>query len=423
MLPPPPATRCPGVPSSWPYPSVPLGRLLTDAVADFPDAPALRLPGSASLTHVEFAQVVERVVLALRARGATRVVPVGCRTTTQLILAHAAFRAGCCLVLGVDATSSRPVADQVPLFDPACDVVVGSPRALRQVHAPPASAVHDDLDDRLLATHRRRRAATMARSVRRVTRLSARNDQGSLAAMVEAPTQGVIPAVAPGAVAVVVLDPDPDDEAHGSWRVFTHAALLAATFQLRLWIPDMQAGSERVAAVQLGTVTGIVTGPLLAVLTGAELVVATRPGDALRAATIACADVPTWRTVAASPARGRPTAGDLRVGIMLARRPDDQLDAQDVRRVIGLTDGARLRHAWVTPAAAGPVTAQPVYGRIGAMPGARRLPDVELASGGGRLQARGPQFTDPGAWHDVHDHVAGSPSDQDSAGAVPEAMP
>ena len=333
-------------------------------------------------------------------------------------------------------------------WDPARDVAVGTRRHLGDLGVPAVAMLVDDLG-RLGATGEGR-AARLGRAFRRGRRLLRRvghRDRSSLASTLEDTSQGVLPAVPPDAVALVHVTST-------GRHVFTHRALVAAVFQVRLWIPDMAAGTERVAvAMPLDTPVAFVVGPLLAILAAGTLRCDRDPATTIAGATIAFGSVAAWHDVARRGRRRhrRPLArsdggpSSLRIGGVVSTAADDMLAASEVRTIVAHTEGARLRHFWVAPAAAGPVAAQPVYGRVLGTPGAEALTDTLVAVVDGVTVAAGPQFADgpqpadatqaahgthvadgphladgrrparaalPAgrAWHDVHGHVPAPPS-------------
>lgn len=447
--------RCPGVPATWPYPAVPVHRLLADAVTDFPRGPALVVADGPTLDHAALARRVDRLALALRARVVRRLLVADVRPASLVLVVHAALRAGVPIVLAPglardepagpghaadevagaddDATAGDragaedhdddrrdppahvpPIAALVPDWDAQRDLVVGSRGRARALGVPAGAIVVDDLDPRVdlvqADAHLGRVPRARATGLRGLRTLRGRigRDRASLAAMLDQPLQGALPGVDADAVAIV--------QVHAGGRTtFTHRMLVAAVFQVRLWIPDMAAGTEVVAlAIDRVTAAGLVMGPLLATLTGATLRVADDPVQAITGATVAFASPATWRRVAAAAGRWRPrlagrgpSPATLRIGGVVvgpgaiepagrgsdhAPAAADVLSAPRVRAVVDHTQGARLRHFWTAPTAAGPIVAQPVYGRIGGLPGAVALPDTTVRRGDGGTWAAGPQF-------------------------------
>lgn len=206
--------------------------------------------------------------------------------------------------------------------------------------------------------------------------------------------------------------------AHGPVRA-TQRHLVAAAFQVRLWIPDMATGTEVVAAArgwwQPG---GWVLGPLLAALTGGtcQLADADLPATTIPGATIAFGSPAVW-TDLVSTSRWRPRrrrAGrerrplaSLRVAGVVVDRAGRLLGDDELDRVRQASEGARVRHVWQLDQAVGPVLAQPVYGRFHGDPGALPLPDTVLARHRDRVWVHGPQVTEsadhPGGWRPVTD--------------------
>lgn len=212
--------------------------------------------------------------------------------------------------------------------------------------------------------------------------------------------QAPLRAVDPGNPALVLHTADGPVEA-------TQRHLVASTFQVRLWIPDMATGSEVVAAArgwwQPG---GWVVGPLLATLTAAtcQLADADVLGQSVPGATIAFAVPATWEDLVGGggwrAALGRgdgwaDQAGDLRVAGVLLDPGQQPVAHTLVDRLVAATQGARVRHAWQPTAAVGPLLAQPLYGRFHGEPGALPLPDTVLVQRDGHTWAHGPQVLSP----------------------------
>ena len=174
--------------------------------------------------------------------------------------------------------------------------------------------------------------------------------------------------------AAVILYDTADPDPHGI--VYSHANLVASAFQARLWIPDIQAGRERVLiADRFHDLTALSLGLLTAVLA---------------AGTILLADEPDVAALARAIERGRPTlltTRSHRLESIVTDRDGARRDLTSLRVVLAcgppvhrelvvgferLTDGARLRGCFGV-AGAGPIThAQPVYGRVD--PGSLGLP-------------------------------------------------
>ena len=448
----------PGVPPTWDVPDVALPRLLADAVRDFPDVVALSRRGGADLTHVQFAGLVDRLALGMAERGVRRVVVLDARPSAIVVLAQAAWRLGVPLVTGAGESAGAPAVDVVadpaqpdlvdfdvadpapPDADPAAptgpdgpapqsgapvaaslglldfsqdhDLVVGSRRRLHDLRVPAAAMLVDDLQ-RIPVDGVTGLAGARDRT-RRIARRFTRRDHTSLTGMLEHTTQGALPAVASDAVAVIRLD-------GGTRRSFTHANLVAAAFQTRLWIPDMAAGSERVAAaMDLRGPAALALGPVLAALTGATLRCDQDPATTIAGATIAFGEVETWRGIARRHGRrhrlqrGDGSPSTLRVGGVVTTSIDDLLPAVDVRAMMAHTEGARLRHFWSAPSACGPVAGQPVYGRVHGALGAEPVTNTMVVAMGDRVRARGPQFAagdgDDAGWTDVTGSVPAMPA-------------
>ncbi len=164
----------------------------------------------------------------------------------------------------------------------------------------------------------------------------------------------------------------------GRALTFTHAALVTAAFQTRLWVPDVQAGTERVlAALALHTAVGLGAQLLFTVLSAGTLVLV-RDLDRSRMLRAVERTSPTLMMASAETfvaprerRRRRRDLTSLRVCLAVGAR----LDIDAVERFEEVS-GARVRLGWGVPDVGGLTHANPVYGladpeRIG-LP----LPDV-----------------------------------------------
>lgn len=401
----------PGVPPTYNLPQVALPRLLDDAARDFPDRAAL-LHGELEITWVELRAHVDRITAVLADLGVDRgervvvALPLGVVAPAVLF---AVWRLGA-VAVPVDPTLSPPrLAAVVDDAAPAALVAtIDALEALRVEDAVPDRAVTVDGDE----LHPRR----VRDRLRRVARRSVPHGTERLRDLLAHRP----PRTAPDR-------PDPDTAAVLAYRprnrelrgvVLTHRNLLANAFQGRLWVPDVQAGRERMLVTDpLHLTVPLTLGLLTGTLVGAGLVLVP---DADPTSLLAAIDRhrPTlWptgpdrlRLLCERPnrrrLRRRQDLSSLRVVVTGGAPLDPQLAAEVERR----TGGARVREGYGL-AEASPLThAQPVYGRVTA--GTIGLPvtdtvatvvdpddlTTQLAPGEvGMLLIHGPQVA-PGYW-------------------------
>lgn len=370
----------PGVPPTYRVPDVALPRFLDDAARDFPDHPAL-VAGDLEVSHATFLQRVERLAGVLTGTGLAAgdrvlvALPSGVALPTVVA---ALWRIGAVVVprapsaqlatvpsvarhaevAGVVAT--RAVLGALVDHDvlPAVAIrVTGDewppPRRLPQLRSRVRGRLGAGVGGRM-------RAGLPARGLR-----GPRGQVRSLATLLADTGPAVVPP-APAADAPALLA----YHHHGTElraAVLTHRNLVAAAFQVRLWVPDVQAGRERVLVVDaLSGPTGL-RWSLAASLSAATLVVAE---DDLDPSAVVRLVERTRPTVLVADPRRLPAllaAGDaerdlssLRV-VWCGSGPLDPRVAADVER---RTRGARVRQALALPGSGALTHAQPVYGRI-----------------------------------------------------------
>ena len=339
-----------GVPVDYAFPDVPLTRLLDDAARDFPELPALRVRGST----VDFATLLDQVdrcaagLLALGVQPGSRVAAVLLQPAAAAVVTFATWRIGAVLVPIDPAQPGAHLKEQVR----AADCV-----ALVTAHASVVGVAVGVVPHVVLVRGREWlpwRQRLGAWRPRRRRRRDAPIDFADLLAeqpLSLAPDHG-------GDVPAVVLPGD------GAGDVVLSAAnLLAASFQVRLWIPDFQAGQELVVSGHRPTsIHGLVRGLLFPVLSGATTIAADDDHELVEAlreqsATIVVAE---GRTVAALAVQARRDADRLRSVRAVLVTPDGAQPA-DAAAVEGLT-GARVRVATGPTAGCGFTHAAAVYG-------------------------------------------------------------
>lgn len=360
----------PGVPPTYDRPRVALPRLLDDAVRDFPDRDAMIWPGGA-LDHAALADRAGRLATGLQAVGlgpGDRVALVLPNLPAAPIALFAVWRLGATVVAldpdQPDDELHRRLADTraaalvcEATFLPRLQGIRGALPALHHVVVTDPEEWRGRLGRLRARLRRRRPTPTDASWLSRLLDEHAPHPGG--AATGDAPALVTYTSGTTGPARPVVL---------------THDNLVAAAFQARLWIPDVQAGRERVlVASPVASLTACVTGLLSTVLSAGTVVLG--PAD-------------DGTAVARAVDRWEPT-------LLVARPPlfDALLDAADgadltslraclsmggplpgetMSRFAAATGGARLREAYGLTEASGLVLANPVYGR--ARPGTAGLP-------------------------------------------------
>ena len=392
----------PGVPPTYRLPTVRLPRLLEDAARDFPEHTALEF-GRRQLTY---AQLQERVVdLAARLHTLPGVAPAmdgstpleGAHVLVRLpdglagpIVLFALWRAGA-VAVPVDLDAPRQQVEQL-IRRLGVIGVIAEGRLLRRLELPDgtfALEVRGDEWDVSPRSRLLRRLPSVPKPKRR------RQRRGSDADLVEGdadPTTEVpadadraenavasihdLLAVDPGRVPLAGLPTATDAPALVAVRRggrelavthHTHATLLATAFQSRLWVPDIQAGRERVfIAEPINDIVGNSVGLLAAVLSGATSILMDR------------ADGPLSRQIEQSQPTlliGR-SAHIADLGRYLgSRRRDltslrvclaigDGLLPHEARELERRARGARVRPLHGIGDAAPLAHGQPVYGRV-----------------------------------------------------------
>ncbi len=370
----------PGVPPTFPIPRVPVPRLLDDAVRDFPQHLALRDDHGVELTHLDLRDRVAEVVAVLIDLGVGRgdrvLVATGNTLTTPIVLL-ASWRLGAVPVPAArsgrkDGVPARAVADAG-----AAEVVgVLGPRGvlgdLRRGGLEVTWQLETD-DEAWIAPATRWRPHLPRRR-----RDRAEEPSRTLAERVHHLADEPVMRASGSPLA-------PEDPAWLLHRerggvsrgiVLTHANLVAAAFQARLWIPDIQAGRER--ALVGGDLTAL--GPLvlgwLAGLLAASSVEVAGHGDSgalartiqRRHPTLAVLEPTQVAALLTDDDRGKRDLSSLRV-VLTVGAPMAVDVARELERRTG---GARVREGF-SVSEAGPIShAQPVYGRT--TPGAMGLP-------------------------------------------------
>lgn len=382
------ASYPPGVPPTYRYADVPVTRFLEDAARDFPGVPATSF-GGVTIDYARLRTQVVRFAAGLRSSGVgagDRVV-VSCADLPAVPIAlFAALRLGAVAVLADPATEDA--AEVLAATDPA--VIVAAPEILDTVGA--------DGDVPLVAVRARDWLAPTRRRLVALRNLWADRGRvgrpfGDLLA-----TDAEIPPVAPppDAPAVIVHE-------RGEQVVHTHASLVAGAFQARLWVPDIQAGKERVLlAAPTTRAFGLTAGILAGVLSAATLVF---PRDREPGPVLTAAEQGRPGLALLERALVEQTASDAGRLVSVRAALVDGPVADETRRRFEVLGAVRLRpvHA---PAAAGFSLAAPVYGRTGPESGLLPVTDTvavvvaeedpsRIVGEGetGRLALHGPQLS------------------------------
>lgn len=390
-----------GVPTSYPYPDVGLARLLDDAATDFPDAVAI-VYRRYRLSYRKLADHTDRLATALLGLGARRG-------------DHIAFVLPDCppLVIGVfaawriGATVSVHRRDAPALDASAARFVVALDRWYPSI-APSLDAAGPDATVVLAARHDYYPfpANVLASARHRSSRRAGRSGAGRahrFADLVRR-TSPSSPSSERPADAVALWRP--------TGAALTQRQLVVNSFQLRLWMPDVVAGDERVLLSAPLTSTLGVVWLAWAVLSAATMTLCderrpgARPRAALRARpTVLPFDVDLARELLRSVTR-RSRLASVRIAVAA------QALSPELRgRMEAVTDKGRIRRVWGVD---GMLThADPVYGRADPQTVGLPLPDTDVvladprdrtAAVGvgrrGRLWIRGPQLPSD-AWVDT----------------------
>lgn len=366
----------PGVPPEYHLPDVALPRFLDDAVRDFPHRSSL-ISDRDALDHVGLRDRVADLADVLRdvgVRPGERVLlglPNGASLPVALV---AIWRV---VAVAVPLSAEVSADDLERIVDDAQPVLaIGTRRFVRHLPAHPArpqTVITIDDDGWLFPGRRRRLRARFGRRGGRQRPLPV--VRGHAPVGVHALGQRDPPRTSaranPEAADLALLTyqlGDPDLPAVAS----THASLVAAAFQARLWVPDIQAGTERIlVAERLTDPTVLVLGLVMGWLAGASVICSADP-DPLQLARLIARERPTVLIVGAGRVEGLTDDGDAArqdlTSLRVVLATGEDLPEHVVDDLERRTGSGRIRSCFGLDAA--PLThAQPVYGRtaVGAM--------------------------------------------------------
>jgi long-chain acyl-CoA synthetase len=374
-----------------------LTRFLDDAAQDFSEAVALDFLG-ARTTYRALLYTADRFAGALAGLGVRtgdRVAVLLPTCPQHLATLFAAWRLGAIVTEHDPATGDATLERE--LNEAGCRVVVcleSAYPALERLKGrlPGVAHVVATTLEEALPFHRRPGVRWRARKV--ATRISRGEGVLRFRNLVErsAPGVGQAPVDVTEDPAVVLFT----GARSGAGVTLTHANLVANAFQVRLWLPDVQAGREVVlAALPLRRAYGLTTCALQGVLSAATLVLLPWLGGrdvrwaTSRKPTILFGDPPLYTLLAADQGRrpraraadpglartGRAGKGRVRgvdlPSLRVCLSGDGEL-SEPVARGIERRTGGKLREGWGLTECSPVTHANPVYGR--ARPGTAGLP-------------------------------------------------
>jgi long-chain acyl-CoA synthetase len=378
----------PGVPPQYRLPDVALPRFLDDAVRDFPHRSSL-ISDRDALDHVgvrDRAADLAEVLREVGVRPGDRVVlglPNGASLPVALV---AIWRV---VAVAVPVPTEVGTDDLERIVDDAEPVLaIGTRRFVRHLPSDPArpqAVITIDDDGWLFPGRRRRLRARFGRrgGRQRPVPVVRGHAPAGVRAVPDVPAVAEVHAPAELNEVAEVRAPNPQasDLALLTYQLeepdlpavaSTHASLVAAAFQARLWVPDIQAGTERIlVAERLTDPTVLVLGLVMGWLAGASVICSADP-DPPQLARLIARERPTLLVVGAGRVEGLIDDGDAArqdltsLRVVLATGEDlPQHVVTDLQRRTG---SGRIRSCFGLDAA--PLThAQPVYGRtvVGAM--------------------------------------------------------
>ena len=360
----------PLVPETYPYPPVALTRLLDDAAKDFPDSVATDFSGR-TLTYRRLLEQVDRFAAALVTLGVTKGDRVGIALPNcpqHVIALFAVLRLGAIAVEHNPDGDAEALAHEISETGPRVLVVLDAVYAkVAQLKGRVASVEH------VVATTIAEALPPLSGAV-----YALRNRRNPEAMFRIPPGEGVLGFADlirrhPPTATQAPLDPHVDvavlafeQEAPRRAVMLSHANLVANVFQVRLWVPDVQAGRETVlGVVPLWHPFGLTTALSFAILSAATLVLVPRfdPGQLVARMvktkpTLFPAAAGMVEALAATKELGKADISSLRaclcdmgtIDAAVAKRFEDATGGR-VRAGLGLLEAAPMTHA------------NPIYGR------------------------------------------------------------
>ena len=353
------------MPPTYRYPQVPLTRFLDDAVRDFPETAAVESHGT-TWTYDRLGREVDAVAAGLVEAGirpGERVAMALPNVPQAVAVAFGAWRIGAVLVPLEPSLATVELVRLLEDADAAALIATGD--LLRRLAADGASRT-----TRLTVGIERGvwapRVGRVRRAVRRTRAPHLPPRTIDLAGLLRPAAAAPRHAVRPDDLAVLAYTAATTGGRHAA--MLTHRNLVANAFQARLWIPDVQAGRERIlAAMPFGHVHGLTLGLLAGVLSAATLVLVDEPDGETLVTTIEHArptlfpTVPNLlRRIVDHPRVGRHDLTSLRACVSGGAA----LDAGLAQRIQVLTDGARVRQGYGLSEASPLTHANPIYGRV-----------------------------------------------------------
>lgn len=367
------ASYPPLVPESYPYPDVGLPRILDDAAKDFPDSVAVDFLGK-TLTYRRLLDQVDRFATALQGLGVSKGERVGIALPNcpqHVIALFATLRLGAIAVEIDPATDERGL--EARINDAGCKVLV----VLDPVYAKierlkgrvptvehvVGTAVADYLTPVAAAAFRWRHRGD-ARLVHKIPETEGVLRFVSLVR--RHPPNATQEPVSPADDVAVLAYPPGGGDAAPRAVMLTHRNLLANVFQVRLWVPDVQAGREIVlCAAPFTEPFGLSTGLGLGILSAATMaLVPSFDRDEVlalidkRKPTIFPATAAMITALVEAPALRKHDLASVRASLC-----DSTGVTADAAKAFEDVTGGRLRQGLSLPEATGLTHANPIYGK------------------------------------------------------------